>query len=155
MKLYLVQHGEAAPKSENAQRPLTKQGCDDVACVAAFSCRAGVKVDQIRHSGKLRAEETARIFSEQLKPARGVIALPGLAPKDDVRPVAEFLNRETESMMFVGHRPFMERLVGLLVTGDKKNRILRFRRGGIVCLVRSPKSWKWEIQWAVTPDLIL
>jgi phosphohistidine phosphatase len=154
MQLYLVQHGEAKSKSQDPARPLTDQGRADVARVAAFARRAGIRVYQIRHSGKLRAEETASILAEHLSPAEGIVALPGLAPKDDVRPVAELLGRETRPLMFVGHRPFMDRLVGLLVAHDRTCAVVRFRRGGIVSLVRDPRSWVWSVQWVVTPNLI-
>lgn len=154
MKLYLVQHGEAVSKAEDPERPLTEHGRHDVGRVAAFACRAGVEIYQVRHSGKRRAEETAAILAQHLKPAGGVVALPGLAPKDDVRPVAELLSRETRPLMFVGHRPFMDRLAGLLVAGDTERTVVRFQQGGIVCLERDPRSWTWVLLWIVTPDLI-
>lgn len=154
MQLYLVQHGEARLKSEDPERPLTEQGREDVARVAAFAQRAGVEVHQIRHSGKLRAEQTAAILAEYLQPPDGVVALPGLAPQDDVGPVAELLGRETRPLMFVGHRPFMDRLAGLLVTGSKDRGLVSFQKGGIVCLERDPKAWTWAVRWVVTPDLI-
>ncbi len=154
MKLYLVQHGEAQPKSRDSERPLTEQGLGDVARVAAFARRGGVEVHQIRHSGKRRAEETAAVFARHLEPVDGMLALPGLAPMDDVRPVAELLSRETRSLMFVGHRPFMDRLVGLLVAGDTSNTVVHFQKGCIVCLERDPKSWTWAVRWAVTPELV-
>jgi len=154
MKLYLVQHGEAMPKAENPDRPLTERGRDNVARVAAFVQRAGVEVHQIRHSGKRRAEETAAILAEHLAPADGVVALPGLAPKDDVQPVAELLGREVRSLMFVGHRPFMDRLAGLLVAGDPKRPVVHFQKGGVVCLERGPGTRTWAVRWVVTPDLV-
>jgi len=154
MRLYLVQHGDAVPKSEDPERPLSEQGRGDVARVAAFAQRAGIEVHQIRHSGKRRAEETAAILAEYLGPADGVVALPGLAPQDDVGRVAELLSRETRPLMFVGHRPFMDRLAGLLVAGAKGRVVVQFQKGGIVCLERDPQSRVWSVLWAVTPDLI-
>jgi phosphohistidine phosphatase len=154
MRLYLVQHGEARSKEEDPERPLTEQGCDDVAQVAAFARRAGVEVHQIRHSGKRRAEETAAILAEHLQPAAGMVALPGLAPKDDVTEVAELLNRETRPLMFVGHRPFMDRLAGLLLAGDVNQTVVRFQRGGVVCLERDPATRTWSVLWVITPELI-
>lgn len=154
MKIYLVQHGEAAPKSVDPKRPLTEQGRDDVARTAALARRAGVEVYQIRHSGKRRAEETAVILAEHLEPAGGVASLSGLAPKDDVRPVVELLNRETRALMLVGHRPFMDRLAGLLVAGDRARSVVRFQKGGIVCLERDAQSRAWSVLWAVTPELV-
>lgn len=154
MRLYLVQHGKAKPKAKDPGRSLSHRGRKDVATVAAFARSAGVEVHQIRHSGRRRAEETARILADSLEPEAGIVALPGLAPKDSVRPVAELLNRETRPLMFVGHRPFMDRLAGLLVAGDEQCAVVRFQRGGIVCLDRSSKTSSWCVQWVVTPELV-
>jgi phosphohistidine phosphatase len=154
MRVYLVQHGEAMPKSEDPARPLTAQGRNDVARVAAFARRAGVDIFQIRHSGKRRAEETAVILAEHLEPVHGVMVQAGLGPRDDVGPVAELLKRETQPLMLTGHLPFMDRLAGLLVAGDSQRSIVRFQQGGIVCLDRDPESWTWAVRWVVTPGLI-
>jgi phosphohistidine phosphatase len=154
MRLYLVQHGEARPKEEDPARPLTDQGRGDVARVADVARRAGVEVAQIRHSGKLRAEETAAILGEHLAPAGGVVSMPGLAPRDDVGRVAELLNRETRPLMLVGHQPFMGRLAGLLLAGDPERAVVNFQMGGIVCLEREASTRQWAVCWAVTPDLI-
>lgn len=154
MKLYLVQHGEAKRKALDPERPLTEQGHQDVARVAAFAQRAGIQVAQIRHSGKRRAQETAAIMAEYLAPAGGIVALPGLAPKDDAGRVAELLNRETRPLMLVGHRPFMNRLAGRLLAGDQDRQLMGFQKGGIVCLERDPKTRTWIVCWMITPDLI-
>jgi phosphohistidine phosphatase len=152
MKLYLVQHGEAKSKAEDPQRPLTERGREDVERVAAFAAGAGLQVGQIRHSGKRRAEETASILAGYLSPTNGVVAIPGLAPRDDVHPIAEALQGEMQPVMFVGHLPFLDRLAGLLVTGDAERSIVRFQMGGIVCLVREDENW--AVGWMVTPELM-
>jgi phosphohistidine phosphatase len=152
LTLYLVQHGEAKSKAEDPQRPLTQRGKEEVARVAAFAAGAGLQVGQIRHSGKRRAEETASLLADYLSPTEGVVAVSGLAPRDDVRPVAEALQGETQPVMLVGHLPFLDRLASLLVTGDAERSVVRFRMGGIVCLVREGE--KWVVGWMVTPDLI-
>jgi phosphohistidine phosphatase len=54
--------------------------------------------------------------------------------------------------MLVGHLPFLDRLAGLLVTGDADRSVVRFQKGGIVCLVRQDE--KWVVGWMATPDLI-
>jgi phosphohistidine phosphatase len=158
VKLYLVQHGEARSKAEDPQRPLTERGREDVARVAAFAATAGLWVGQIRHSGKRRAEETASILAEHLSPTEGVVVISELAPRDDVRPMAEALRPPFippsggEPVMLVGHLPFLDRLASLLVTGDAERSIVRFQMGGIVCLVREEKNW--TVGWMVTPDVI-
>jgi phosphohistidine phosphatase len=150
MILYLVQHGEARPESEDGQRSLTEQGRAAVHLVATWAARAGVKVDQIRHSGKLRAEQTAGIMAERLAPA-SIGSAAGLGPNDDVRPVAESLEQETRATMLVGHLPFLSRLASYLLTRDPDRNLVRFQMGGIVCLYR--EGGRWFLAWAVTPDL--
>jgi len=155
MNLYLVRHGEAVDKGEDPARPLTAQGRRDVERVAGLAKRTGIEVHQIRHSGKRRAEETAEIFGELLQPAGGIVAVSGLAPNDDVRAVAELLKRESQPLMVVGHLPFLERLLSLLVTGKPEHSIVRFQKGSIVCLEWDAVARAWTVQWAVTPTLAL
>lgn len=152
MELYLVRHGEAKSKAEDPQRSLTERGRGEVQRVAAFAAKAGLKVSQIRHSGKRRAEETASILAAHLSPSEGVLAVPGLAPLDDVRPIAQALQKETAPLMLVGHLPFMDRLAGLLVTGDAGRSVARLRTGGMVCLEGA--SDEWVVKWVVTPDSV-
>lgn len=154
MRLYLVQHGDAVPKDADPERPLTEQGRQDVARVAALVQEAGFQVDQIRHSGKRRAEETAAILAEHLQPAQGFVASPGLGPQDDVRPTAKLLDQEPRTLMLVGHRPFLDQLAGLLIAGDPGRSTVQFAKGGIVCLERAPSSLYWSVSWAVTPELL-
>jgi phosphohistidine phosphatase len=151
MKVYLVQHGEAQPKNVDPTRPLTARGRQEVRHVATFAARLGPEVYQIRHSGKTRAEQTADVLGEALSPRGGVVAATGLAPLDDVEPVADGLAREQQPVMLVGHLPFMARLTGLLVTGDPDCSVVQFRNGGIVCLAYEKEAWL--VAWVLTPEM--
>jgi phosphohistidine phosphatase len=151
MKVYVVQHGEAEPKSVDPARPLTERGRGDVQRVAAFAARLGLKVAQVRHSGKARAEQTATVLGKALAPPGGVVAVPGLAPNDDVRPVAKALAGESRPVILVGHLPFLARLAGLLLTGDADRSVVRFRNAGLVCLAR--EADRWQVAWILTPDM--
>ncbi len=152
MTLFLVQHGEARPGDEDSERSLTNHGAETVSRMADWAARTGIKLDHIRHSGKLRAEQTATIFAERLNPSRSVITVKGLNPKDEVTQVAESLHREQDSIMLVGHLPHLSRLVGVLVTGDPDNVVVRFRNAGIVCLSQHEENW--AIDWVMQPDLL-
>lgn len=152
MNLYLVQHGEAKPKQEDLARPLSDRGAEMVRRSAEWSSHANLRVDQIRHSGKKRAEQTAELFAEYLTPADGLVAVSGIGPNDDVYPVAQTLESEVKNIMLVGHLPFLGRLAGQLITGNSDQPILRFRNAGVVCFAREDD--KWLIQWAVVPDLL-
>ena len=70
MTLFLVQHGEARPGNEDSERSLTDRGTETVSRMADWAARMGIKVDQIRHSGKKRAEQTATIFAKKLDTAK-------------------------------------------------------------------------------------
>ena len=153
MKVYLVQHGEAKPKSVDPTRPLTERGRQEAQRVAAFAERLGLEVRQIRHSGKTRAEQTAAILGEALSPPDGVVTTSGLTPLDDVQPVADALAQEPQPVMLVGHLPFMARLTGLLVTDDPGHSVVRFRNGGIVCLAYEEEKDIWLVSWILTPEM--
>jgi phosphohistidine phosphatase len=153
MQVYLVQHGEAEPKQVDPTQPLTERGRQGAQRVAAFAERLGFDVQQIRHSGKTRAEQTAAILGEALSPSDGVVVASGLAPLDDVQPVANALPQEPQPVIIVGHLPFLARLTGLLVTGDPDRSVVRFRNGGIVCLAYEEEKDIWLVSWVLIPEM--
>jgi phosphohistidine phosphatase len=152
MNLYLVQHGEAKTEEEDPERALNQRGAEAVERIAAWAAKVGIQVDQIRHSGKRRAQQTAEILADRIAPNQGVVPVSGLKPKDDVNAWAENLAKESESVMLVGHLPFLSRLTSLLLVGDLTNGIVRFRNAGIICLIREED--RWLLGWVVTPDLV-
>jgi phosphohistidine phosphatase len=149
MRFYLVQHGQSAAKEIDPTRGLTEAGRRDTQLMAELAAKLNLGVAEIRHSGKTRAEQTAAIFGETLKPARGVRAVAGLNPLDDVQLAADSFEAEGEPIMLVGHLPFMSRLAGLLVNGDFESEAAVFRNSGIVCLLR--EAGRWRFLWQLNP----
>jgi phosphohistidine phosphatase len=152
MRLYLVQHGEARSESEDPERNLTGKGTRDVEKVAAFLKPLSLSVPEVRHSGKARAARTAEILAAAVG-AGEVAARDGLAPNDSVAPARKEVEAADRDLMIVGHLPFMEKLVSLLVAGSDSVRAVAFRQGGVVCLDRA-EDGSWAVLWAVTPDLL-
>lgn len=152
MSLYLSQHGKSASKDVDPQRGLTSEGRAEVIRVAETLERAGIVVDAIWHSGKARAEQTAEIFAFSLSPASGIGAREGIDPLDDVAAFAGTLSRDGDTM-YVGHLPFMERLVAYLIMGDADGRVVRFQNGGVVCLDWDVEGARWVIGWTAFPSL--
>ena len=150
--LHLVRHGEATSKEQNSERPLTESGAMGVEQIAAWLASTKLPVEQIRHTGKLRAQQTAEIFAQHLGLPGRVTESPGLSPNDDVQPVADSLSRETKSLMLVGHLPFMGRLVGCLVVGDPEQAVAQFDAAGVVILQRDDD--RWSIDCALSPRLL-
>jgi phosphohistidine phosphatase len=150
--LYLVRHGDAKSEAEDPRRALTDEGRSSVEKMAIWAAGAGITVARIRHSGKLRAEQTAAIFAEHLHPPHGPVAVTGLAPNDDVRPIADLLARENEPVMLVGHLPFLGRLASHLVLGDAGCPIVHFPAAGFVGIGR--QDGEWLVTCAMNPQLV-
>jgi phosphohistidine phosphatase len=155
MDLYLMQHGEATTEAENPDRPLTGAGRAVVERVSARARAAGVHVGVCVHSGKLRAEETARLFVGQLGDPVDVVARAGLAPKDAVAPTSQWLRTMTEYdvIAVIGHLPFLDRLASLLVAGDEETQVVRFRMGGLVKLEPKDEGEGFVVAWVLPPEL--
>ena len=153
MRLYLVQHGEAKREEEDPSRPLTERGKAEVEKVARFLAEAGIEVERILHSGKLRASQTAEILGHHLKPSEGVEAVDGLEPMADPRVWAGRLEKLNEDLMLVGHLPHLRKLASLLLVGRDDLEIVRFRYGGAVCLERGEKNL-WSLVWFIRPEII-
>ncbi len=153
MLLYLVQHAEAKKEEEDPERGLTDKGFKDIARTAIFAAERCVKVIAIHHSGKKRAMQTAQILSDHLKPQKGIVQIDGLAPMDDPGIWAGRLAKMNEDVMLVGHLPYMAKLAGLLLAGDKEKMFVDFKMAGIVCLKRLDDG-KWVMEWMVVPEMI-
>lgn len=152
MECFLVQHAEAKPKEADPDRSLTEAGVEAAKRMSDWAGRAGVEVYEIRHSGKTRAEQTASILAQKLEPRAGVAAVSGIDPLDDPTPLAAELHSRAESVMLVGHLPFLSRLTGLLLAGDPERPVVAFENAGIVCLRRSQD--RWSLCWAVVPRVL-
>ncbi len=152
MQVYLVQHGLAKSREEDAARPLTAEGRDEVERVATAAAAAGVHPASILHSGKARAQQTAEIFAARLKPADGVRAMQGLDPTDEPQRARETLEGAEAPLMLVGHLPHLSRLASLLLADSPEREIVGFRNAGVVCLERQERHF--GIRWILTPELV-
>jgi phosphohistidine phosphatase len=152
MKIYLVQHAEAKPAEVDPSRGLTQKGINDATKVAEFLAKAHLTVNEIFHSGKTRAQETASILASHITSHRGVFDTDGLSPNDDPSVWAVRLSRLAEDIMLVGHLPHLARLANRLLCDEPKNPIVNFRNAGVVCLSRAYEGW--SVEWIVVPDVI-
>jgi phosphohistidine phosphatase len=152
MSLYLVQHGKSLPKNVDPDQGLSEEGVAETKRIAAVAEGYGVKVSQIKHSGKTRARKTAEIFASALGPAGGTEEVGGLKPLDDVAAFAAAIKPDDDTML-VGHLPFMERLTAYLTTGSIDKPVFKFQNSGIVCLDEDPETGSWVIVWTLMPKI--
>ncbi len=153
MKLFLVQHGEACAKDVDPERPLTERGKADVARLADFLLKAGVQADQVIHSGKLRARQTAERLADAIAPGVALTESGLINPNDNPKAFdwqSECWDRET---LVVGHLPFMARLVSHLVMGNQDRPVNAFQPGTVVCLEHDGDT-RWLVAWMIRPHLL-
>ena len=112
----------------------------------------GIVADAVWHSGKTRAEHTARIIAQAIGCEDKLAEHTNLAPGDDPAEVASEIEGLAESdLVVVGHLPFLPRLTALLTGIAASVAPVRFRNAGIVALSRQEGAW--ALDWAVVPEL--
>ena len=153
MYLYLVQHGKAKSKEEDPARPLSDIGKAEVKKISSFISRLAITVEEVLHSSKLRAKQTAKILADSVSIIKGISEADGLAPLDDPALWVETLKSKTLSLMLVGHLPHLAKLSSSLLVGDKEKGIIAFKMGGLVCLKRDDAGC-WNLQWMITPEIL-
>jgi len=152
MRIYLIRHGEAKPKHEDPDRALTDRGQAESRKIADFLTPLNLAVSAVWHSGKTRAAQTAEILATAVASENAPAARRGLAPLDDVQPLAGELDHATADHMIVGHLPFLARLAGALLTGNADACPVAFQCSTAVCLERD--NTIWYLRWALPPNLL-
>jgi len=151
VRCYLVRHGDALSAHVDPERPLSARGRAEVAEVAQLALSREVEVLELRHSGMLRAQETAEILARYLKPPGGVHPTAGLLPEDDPAIAKGELEAADQPILLVGHLPYMSRLAALLVNGDAAQSIGEFSPATMLCCTKTAAGWR--IEWQIAPSL--
>ena len=153
MRLLLMRHGEAVQASEDVSRPLSARGRADVLKVAGQLKQSNLQIDQIFHSGKTRALETAKIVAQTLNLEDKLCERQGLGPNDPYQVLArelqdEAIEHSTKTLMITGHLPFLADLVAELVCENRRRFV--FEPATVMALTSTPTS-KWMIETVVRP----
>ena len=151
MNLYLVQHAEAVAKEQDPERPLSSKGLADIKKIAEFAAKnCHIGAEQILHSGKLRARQTAEMLATELN-VPTPLETDGLAPLDAPTIWTERLIERTEDIILVGHLPYMSKLASTLLSGVSETNVIHFQMGGIVALTREENLW--SLHWMIVPTI--
>ncbi len=156
--LYLMRHGDAVSADINPERPLSDTGRSIVQQVVAtwLQQHGEPAVDEIYHSSKLRARQTAELLAEQLSQPVPLRQVPHLEPGDPVELMSTTLTVDIRNLILVGHLPHLGKLASTLITGYEDNNGYLFRTGTVVCLDRIDDSQQhgtqWTKQWMLNPD---
>ncbi len=154
MRVYLVQHGKALDREDDAARPLSEEGIDDVEAVGHFLAAQALDIGQVWHSGKARAAQTAERLARLIAPQAELVERDDLSPTDSAKPVAKEIQKQSVNVMVVGHMTHISRLASYMVVGDEDADVVEFHKGGVVCL-EGGDGCGWRVVWAVIPELFV
>lgn len=144
-----MQHGDAVSREVDPDRPLSSDGWCDVNRMAEYLAEKDVLIQRIIHSGKLRAEQTAKIISDKLDPDIKPEAIGGISPNDDPEKFIEALSVVEGAVLVVSHMPFVSTLCSALLCGNS-GALFGFSPGTIVCLDYA--QGEWSLSCMIHPD---
>jgi phosphohistidine phosphatase len=156
MELYFLRHGAAAQRGEwegdDALRPLTDAGREDVARMAGLLARLAPPIHAVVTSPYLRASETAEIVAQHLDLQDKVVQDERLEPGFDAGRLAKVIKKfsEANALVLVGHEPDFSTTIGELTGG----RVV-MKKGGMACVETADASLKKAVLvWLVQPGVI-
>lgn len=154
-----MRHGIAADPvrgMRDADRALTEEGVRKTARIAAGLRALGIEIDAVLSSPYRRAEETAHLVAEALRPGRGVELYPPLAA--GATPAAALVHglqppHGAERLLLVGHQPDLGELASQLLTGAPTLVPLPFKKGAVaaIAVARLPPRQPGLLEWFLTP----
>ena len=151
MVLYIVQHGDAVPKDTDPDRPLSNKGRNDIQRLTEWLSRHDVRVAQIFHSGKTRAQETAEILRPLLDSDGDIEERTGLAPNDSPEELIQQLQDTDKDTLIASHLPLVSRTVSQALTGSPDLQLVDFSPGSIAGIQREDGD-SWRLFLFVRPD---
>ncbi|MCX5751790.1 MAG: phosphohistidine phosphatase SixA [Candidatus Saganbacteria bacterium] len=133
MRIYLVRHGDAVLEEDDPARPLSAIGRAEADAAAILLQGERAEIDEIWHSTRLRAKETAQIIAERLG-VNNVLEKKGLSPYDPVFPIADQIKKSRKNILIASHMPFLGKLASLIKTGDAHKEKVEIKTGGVVSI---------------------
>jgi len=162
MNLYILRHALAADKADwkgsDSDRPLTKDGIRKMKKVGKGMRRLDMTVDGILTSPHRRAYDTAVIAAKALKLKNRLKTSRMLAPDGDMKALIRHLAlnfRSWESVLLVGHEPYLGSLMGILVAGNATAGTLLDKAGLAKLSADSFTNGQCaQLEWLLSPNIL-
>lgn len=148
--VYFVQHGIAKSSEVDEARPLSDLGSNQTHKIAVTLKNSQIEIDKICHSGKLRAEQTASIFTKVLG-VNETCEIEGLKPNDEPSILIDQIKHD--AVLYVGHLPNIQAVVSKILSGGNSSNLVKFENSAIACveMEENHASLKWFITPSVCP----
>ncbi|MEO7415042.1 MAG: phosphohistidine phosphatase SixA [Opitutaceae bacterium] len=157
MRLYLIRHAHAVAADEDAERPLSQKGREQVKRLANFfKSSEAFQPDEIWHSPLRRSLQTAKLLAKKLECAVPLVEVEGLEPEDDARATALRLTSLRCDVAIVGHEPHLSALASELIAKGPATSAFVLRKSSVLALERSRgrRGSTWSVRWQVSPELL-
>jgi phosphohistidine phosphatase len=164
MKLFVLRHGIAvepgtAGYEHDSDRPLTPEGVSRMREIARALEVLDVKPDAILTSPYVRAQQTAEIVATALRLKKHLHVCAHLACGGDPNQLIAEINRshaKADSVMLVGHEPYLSSLAVWLTTGKPGGASLEMKKGGLCVLeLEQLRAGRCAmLQWLAPPRLL-
>jgi phosphohistidine phosphatase len=162
MLLHLIRHGHALAADQDAGRPLSPQGRNDVERLAAHlrAAPAGMPAT-LWHSPYRRARETAALLAQHAGRQVMLVGKSFLTPDDDPAKIAGLLAElpPAADLGIVGHEPHLGALATLLVTGTVEPVKFSMDKAGALTLAPADGSHaasgfpRWKVEAYFVPPM--
>lgn len=162
MKLYILRHGDAVefgdPRYKEDARPLTEKGIRRTKELAHALRQMEITFDFVLSSPLTRARETAEIVARGLKFPRKVELTDHLTPSGSMDGLVKQLNMLRplpQSILLVGHEPYLSGFISLLCSGGPGMQIT-MKKGGLCRLqLDLPRCDKCAtLEWLLPPRVV-
>ena len=162
MILYVLRHAVALDRAKwrqaDSERPLTKEGVKKMKKIAKGMQQAGVQFDWILTSPYRRAFDTAKIVAEAYDCRKQLKVSRSLASDGDPKTLMRHLAldyRSWETLLLVGHEPYLTRLISVLVGGTPEIS-LTLKKGGLARLTASSLAYSRcaSLDWLLPSKLL-
>ena len=160
MDIFILRHGIAVERGtkgfeNDSERPLTPKGKRQLYKSAGAMRKMKLRFDLILSSPYERARRTAEIVADELK-LRKRLKFSDLLkyesdPLDLIAQLAK-LKPAPKELLFVGHEPYLSRLISRLVSGDE-SMAMDLKKGGL-CKLEAEKLHvrkRAQLAWLLTP----
>jgi len=156
MEIYILRHGIAVNRGtpgykKDSDRPLTPEGEEKLHQIAKAMLAMELKFDLILSSPYLRSKQTAQLVAAELDEE---ITLTDLLTPDGnpLELIRELNDEKPQSVLLVGHEPYLSGLISVLVTGES-NAAIELKKGGLCKLSADRVAYGQcaTLNWLLTP----
>ena len=159
MIVYFLRHANAgqskANPTQDAKRPLDKEGIEQCGYVGRVLASLDVQVDVIISSPLKRATQTASLVANEIGYDGKIIFSPTLGKEAEFEGFRHLLEQylKQDAIMVVGHNPSLSQFLSLLLSGSTTDKAVDLKKGA-VARVEWDNRKAASLQWCLTPKVI-